>query len=397
MATALITDVLRGLADVLGPPGNGIALHEPRFAGREWELVRDCLDSGWVSSVGTYVDQFERMVAEACGGGRAVATVNGTAALHVACLLSGVRPGDEVLVPALTFVATANAVAYCQAIPHFVDVDAESLGIDPAKLRAHLRDIGVSAHGSLANRRTGRPIRALVPMHTFGHPAAMDELSAVADEFGLAVIEDATEAIGSTYRGRRVGGIARIGTLSFNGNKTVTTGGGGALVMSDGALWQAAKHLTTTAKVGHPWAFIHDQIGYNYRLPNINAALGVAQLEQLDIFLAAKRRLAEAFRRRFVSLKGARFFVERPDTRANYWLNAIVFDDTDLVARDAMLEAVNGAGYMVRPIWTAMHRLPMFASNPRDDLAVTEDLEARVINLPSSPKHGLSLPAQDMT
>ena len=379
------------LHDVLGQPGNGVTLHEPRFAGREWELVKDCLDSGWVSSVGAYVDQFEAMVATACGASHAVATVNGTAALHTALMLSGVQPGDEVIIPALTFVATANSVTYCHAIPNFADVEDSTMGLDPSKLRRYLARIGRNNGGLLVNTSTGRPIRAMVPMHTFGHPADMDQVLQVAAEFGLAVIEDATESLGSTYRGRPTGGIARLGTLSFNGNKTVTTGGGGAVVMNDKALWQETKHLTTTAKVRHPWAFVHDRIGYNYRLPNINAALGVAQMEQLGSMIEAKRLLARAYRARLADLAGLRFFEEPAGSQSNYWLNAVLLDTPDLTLRDAVLAATNVAGFMVRPIWTAMHRLPIYADAPRDDLSVTENLEARVINLPSSVKHGLAL------
>lgn len=395
MTPRVALDLLQVLTDVLGAPGAGIALHEPRFAGREWELVKDCLDSGWVSSVGAYVDRFEAMVAEACGTSHAVATVNGTAALHAALLVSGVRPGDEVIIPALTFVATANAVSYCHAIPHFADVDDATLGLDPDKLRRYLGRMATSRDGATINTSTGRPIRAVVPMHTFGHPVAMDEVMALAADFDLAVVEDATESIGSLYRGAKTGGIARVGTLSFNGNKTVTTGGGGAIAMNDEALWRETKHLTTTAKVRHPWAFVHDKVGFNYRLPNINAALGVAQMEQLGSMLQAKRRLAEAYRQRLDGVAGLRFYREREGTEANYWLNAVVLDRADIATRDAVLEATNAAGFMVRPIWTAMHRLPIYASVPRDDLSVTEDLEARVINLPSSARHGFDILGKD--
>jgi perosamine synthetase len=391
MSTFDVQPLIGALTDVLGPPGAGVALHEPRFAGREWILVKDCLDSGWVSSVGAYVDRFESMIAQACGASHAVATVNGTAALHTSLLLLGVCPGDEVIVPALTFVATANAVSYCHATPHFADVDAATLGLDPVKLRRHLEHIGQMQAGTLINRETGRPIRCVVPMHTFGHPVAMDELMTLAAEFGLALLEDATESLGSTYKGKPTGAIARLGALSFNGNKTVTTGGGGAIVMNDQALWQEAKHLTTTAKLRHPWAFVHDRIGFNYRLPNINAALGVAQMEQLKETVEAKRNLAAAYARRLAGFEGLTFVHEHPGMRANYWLNAVLLNTADPALRDSVLAATNAIGFMTRPIWTAMHRLPIYSQCPRDDLAVTEDLEARLINLPSSAKHGFAL------
>jgi perosamine synthetase len=384
-------EIIAGLRDVLGQAGDGVALHEPMFRGREWALVKDCLDSGWVSSVGAYVGAFEAKVAEACGANHAVAVMNGTAALHMAMLLSGVKPGDEVIVPALTFVATVNAVSYCHATPHFADVDARSLGLDPVKLRARLEQIGDITSDGLVNRETGRPIRAIAPMHTFGHPVDMDGLMALAEEFGLALIEDAAESLGSTYKGRKAGAIGRIGATSFNGNKTVTTGGGGAILMNDPDLHRRAKHLTTTAKVPHMWEFNHDEVGYNYRLPNLNAALGVAQMEQLPEMLAAKRRLAASYARRFAGVQGLAFYAERPDTEANYWLNVLLLDRSDRSLRDEVLTATNAAGYMTRPIWTAMHRLPMYAACPRDDLSVTEDLENRVINIPSSARHGFAL------
>lgn len=386
-----IPALLQALRGVLGPSSGMIALHEPRFAGREWDLVKDCLDSGWVSSVGRYVDLFEEKLGEICGASQpAVAIVNGTAALHAALLLSGVEPGDEVIVPALTFIATVNAVSYCGAFPHFVDADEHTLGVDVAKIGAHLDRIAVHRGGALFNTQTGRRIRAIVPMHTFGHPVDMDGLLALAHERGLAVIEDATESLGSTYHGKPTGALARIGTLSFNGNKIVTTGGGGAILTDDPDLRAEAKHLTTTAKQPHRWAFNHDRVGFNYRLPNLNAALGVAQLEQLDGFVAAKRELAKAYEKALEGVAGLRFFTEQLGTRANYWLNTILLDADDEAARDAVLAATNDAGFMTRPVWTAMHKLPMYKDMPRADLSVAESLERRIVNLPSSAKHGMT-------
>ena len=368
--------------------GDKAALHEPEFAGNEWSYVRDTIDTGWVSSAGSYVDRFEEMLAERLGVARVVATSNGTAALHLALLLAGVEPGDEVLTPALTFVATANAVTYCGAIPHFVDASEESLGIDPYRLAAHLAEIGERRASGLVNRRTGRRITALLPMHTFGHPVDLDPLLELAERFGLVVVEDAAESIGSLYKGRPTGALGSIGALSFNGNKTVTTGGGGAVVLGDRDLGNRAKHLSMQAKVDHRWEYIHDEIGFNYRMPNLNAALGCAQLEQLDGFLNDKRRLAERYADAFSDLAGVRFFVEPPFARSNYWLNAILLDEPDLQQRDAVLAATNAAGLMTRPVWRLMHRLPMYADAPRDSLEVAEALELRLINIPSSARLG---------
>ena len=389
MASVDIPGMVDALRGVLGSPEGFVALHEPRFAGREWELVKDCLDTGWVSSVGKHVDGFEAKVAETTGAGRAVAVVNGTAALHMALLLAGVRPGDEVIVPTLTFIATVNAVAYCSAHPHLVDSDLTTLGMDPDKLARRLDAIGQRRDGGLVNRETGRVIRAIVPMHTFGHPVDMDRLNAVASAFGVPVVEDATESLGTFYKGRPTGSLAPIGTLSFNGNKIVTTGGGGAVLTQDPALGARAKHLTTTAKAPHRWAFVHDEIGFNYRLPNINAALGVAQMEQLPGFLAAKRRLAEAYEQGLSGVRGLRFFREPEFARSNYWLNAVLLDADDEAERDRVLAATNDAGLMTRPVWTVMHQLPMYRDCPRDDLSTAESIARRLINIPSSAKHGL--------
>lgn len=380
-----VEGVVAAIRSVVGGPAG---LHEPEFAGNEWTYVRDAIDSGWVSSAGAYVERFEEMLAERVGVARAVATANGTAALHLALLLAGVRPGDEVLTPALTFVATANAVTYCGAIPHFVDVEERTLGLDPGKLSVHLSNVAERRDGGLWNRATGRRISAVLPMHTFGHPVDLDRLVAVADEFGIPVVEDAAESIGSLYRGRHTGGFGRVGALSFNGNKIVTTGGGGALVVDDEELGARAKHLSTQAKVPHRWEYVHDAIGFNYRLPNLNAALGCAQLEQLDGFLEDKRRLAERYADAFAGVAGVTFFTDPPNARSNYWLNAIILDEPDLASRDAVLAATNDAGFMTRPAWRLMHRLPAFQTAPRGDLVVAELLEARIVNIPSSARLG---------
>ncbi len=373
--------VLDAIRSVL-PATRPLPLHEPRFAGREWEYVKDCLDTGWVSSVGSYVDRFEAMVAECCGVPHAVAVMNGTAALHVALLLAGVKAGDEVLTPALTFIATTNAVSYCGAIPHFVDSNRETLGLDPAALDAYLATMAEPGRsGPPVNRATGRPIRAVVPMHTFGLPVDMVGIATVAERWGLVVVEDAAEAVGAAWRGRPLGSFASIGALSFNGNKIVTTGGGGAVLLADPEIARRAKHLTTTAKLPHAWRFDHDAVGFNYRMPNLNAALGCAQLEQLDGFVAAKQRLSDAYRRRLGNLPGVEMVQPPRDATGTVWLNVVLVPDE--AARDALLGRCNAEGLLVRPAWELMHRLPMYRDCPRAPLPIAEMLEARLVCLPS--------------
>ncbi|HYK02997.1 MAG TPA: LegC family aminotransferase [Thermoanaerobaculia bacterium] len=379
-----LQSVAAAVRRVLPPEMPRVALHEPEFAGREWEYVKDCLDSGWVSSVGSYVDRFEQQLAEFTGAGRAVAVANGTAALHVALILAGVEPGDEVLLPALTFIATANAVSYCHAVPHFADVEERTLGVDPEKLAAYLDDIGERRGGVFVNRHTRRAIRALIVMHSFGQPVDLDPVLELCARTGITLIEDAAESLGTYYKGRHTGSFGRIGTLSFNGNKIVTTGGGGAVLTQDAALGARAKHITTTAKVPHRWAYAHDEVAFNYRLPNLNAALGCAQLEQLPRFLAAKRALAEAYERELAPVAGVRFFRELPFAHSNYWLNVVLLDREHAAHRDELLALTNDSGIMTRPAWTPMHQLPMYSAAPRMDLSATEDLHARLINVPSS-------------
>jgi perosamine synthetase len=361
-----------------------ISLHEPRFAGNEWAYVKECLDTGWVSSVGTFVDRLEVDLASYTGVKRAVAVVNGTAALHICLMLAGVEAGDEVLVPALTFIATTNAVVYCGAVPHFVDSEERTLGLDPVRLAGYLAEIAKLRHDGCYNRGTGRRIKAVVPMHTFGHPVDLDPLLDVCKRFRIELIEDAAESLGSLYKGRHTGNWGRLSALSFNGNKIITTGGGGAILTNDEELATRAKHLTTTAKVPHRWEFTHDMVGYNYRLPNINAALGCAQLEQMPGFLANKRRLAECYAAAFEGVAGLRVFSEPEFARSNYWLNALLLDEELSAERDRLLVLTNDAGIMTRPAWTPMHRLPMFTECPRMELCVAESLERRIINIPSS-------------
>jgi len=383
MKTELM-EIVASLREVLPADRDFISLHEPHFAGNEWTYVKECLDTGWVSSVGAYVDRLETDLAVYTGVKHAVAVVNGTAALHICLILAGVEADDEVLIPALTFIATANAVTYCGAVPHFVDSEERTLGLDPVRLADHLIETAEVRPDGCYNRKTGRRIKAVVPMHTFGHPVDLDALSDVCSRFKIEMVEDAAESLGSFYKGRHTGNWGRLSALSFNGNKIITTGGGGAILTNNEDLAARAKHLTTTAKVPHRWEFNHDMVGYNYRLPNLNAALGCAQLEQLTGFLAQKRRLAERYAVALEAVEGLRFVSEPEFARSNYWLNALLLDEQLASKRDNLLALTNDAGIMTRPAWKLMHRLPMFADCPRMDLGVAESLERRLINIPSS-------------
>jgi perosamine synthetase len=384
---AILADqIVDAVRTVVGP--GAVALHEPCFAGNEWAYVKECLDSTFVSSVGKFVDRFEAELAAFTGAKHAVAVVNGTAALHIALRLAGVRPNDEVIIPALTFVATANAVSYCGAMPHFADSDERYLGMDPHALREYLHASTEIRGKQCVNRASGRVIRSVVPMHAFGHPVDIEAVCAVARDFHLSLVEDAAESLGSTIHGRHTGTFGLMGTLSFNGNKTVTTGGGGAIITDDTAIAEHAKHLTTTAKVAHRWEYRHDEIGYNYRMPNINAALGCAQLEQLPGFLEAKRRLFESYAAAFAGVREARLVAEPPGCRSNYWLQTLLLNSSVASQRDAILAATNDVGLMTRPTWTLMHRLAPYSGCPRMPLPVAESLEARLINLPSSARLG---------
>jgi perosamine synthetase len=379
-----VTTVVDAVRRAVGTPDGILALHEPVFGGNEVGYLEECIKSTFVSSVGKFVDRFENMLEEITGAKRAIAVVNGTAALHACFRLAGVEAGDEVISPTLTFIATTNAIAYCGATPHFVDSSFETLGMDSRALGARLDAIARRDSGGAINRETGRRIAAIVPMHTFGHPVDMDGINAIARHWAIPLVEDAAESLGSKYKGHVVGSRARLAALSFNGNKIVTTGGGGAILTDDEELGRRAKHITTTAKLPHKWAFEHDEIGFNYRLPNLNAALGCAQLEQLDGFLRSKRLLATAYDRAFAGVPGLRFAREPEGTTSNYWLNAILLDEAHSAMRDDVLTALNDAGFGARPAWTLMHQLPMFAACPRGDLRVAESIERRLINLPSS-------------
>jgi perosamine synthetase len=390
MSTATHSDaIIKALAGALGDVPLPISLHEPLFAGNEDQYVSSCIRDGWVSSVGAFVDRFEKELASACGAAYAVATINGTCALHAALVVSGVKPGDEVLVPSLTFVATANSVSHAGAIPHFVEAEAMSLGIDPVALEAHLKQIVTIKNNEAVNKQTGRVIRALVPVHVFGHPCQLEALQKVADAFHLTLIEDATEALGS-FIGKKPVGSHGMAVLSFNGNKIITTGGGGAVLMQSEADYKKLKHLTTTAKKPHPWAFEHDAIGWNYRLPNLNAALGCAQLEQLEGFVAAKRALAKRYQEVFAGVPGVHILKEPKGCKSNYWLVSLVADTLQEGWLEETLQALHNQRYLCRPLWTPLHQLPMYKNAPRSDLRLTESLSKRIINVPSSVKLGLA-------
>ena len=357
-----------------------IALHEPTFNGNEKKYLNDCIDSTYVSSVGKYVDMFEKEFAKKVGSKYAVATVNGTAALHVSLLLADVQSGDEVITQALTFVATCNAISYVGAKPIFVDVDLETMGLSPDFLKDFLQTNCEITNNKCINKTTGKTIKACVPMHTFGHPCKIEEMKNICDEWNITLVEDAAESLGSYYKKRHTGTFGTLGAFSFNGNKIITSGGGGVIVTDDEILAKRAKHLTTTAKMAHPYEYVHDEIGYNYRMPNLNAALLVAQLEQLDGFLVSKRELAHEYETFFKD--APMIFIKEPiDSESNYWLQAIMLESK--TQRDDFLEFTNSHGVMTRPIWRLMNELEMFKNCQSTTLKNSKYLEDRVVNVPS--------------
>lgn len=364
-----------------------VPLHAPLFIGNEKKYLAECIDTTFVSSVGKFVDRFEELVACYTGSKRAVVCVSGTNALHMGMLLVGVERDDEVLTQALTFIATCNAISYIGAHPVFLDVDRDTLGLSPLAVKRWLSGHAEVRNGQCYNKKTGRRIKACVPMHTFGHPMKIDELSAVCNEYHIELVEDAVESIGSFYKGRHTGTFGRVGAISFNGNKTITTGGGGMLLFQDEELGRLAKHLTTQAKVPHRWAFVHDHIGYNYRMPNINAALGCAQMENLDRYVSNKRETAERYREFFSRIPDVEFVVEPANSRSNYWLNAVLLKDRR--AQQSFLEYTNDHGVMTRPVWELMNRLEMFRGCETDGLENTVWLEERIVNIPSSVRLGV--------
>lgn len=360
---------------------NFIPLHEPRFIGNEKKYLNECIDSTFVSSVGAYVDRFEKEFALHVGSKYAVATVNGTAALHVSLVLMDVCENDEVITQPLTFIATCNAITYCGAKPIFVDVDKETLGLSPVALQKFLNENAEIKENICINKMTGKIIKACVPMHSFGHPCKIDAIKDICDTWHIALIEDAAESLGSYYKGKHTGTFGNVGAFSFNGNKIITSGGGGVIVTDDEVLAKRAKHITTTAKVPHKWEFVHDEVGFNYRLPNLNAALLVAQLEQVSYFLENKRALAKIYEDFFEDL-GVKCIKEPKDSKSNYWLNAIMLEDKE--QRDLFLEYTNSHGVMTRPIWTLMNKLEMFKTFQCGDLSNAIYLEERIVNIPSS-------------
>jgi perosamine synthetase len=358
-----------------------IPLHEPRFFGNEKKYLNECIDSTFVSSVGKFVDEFEEKIANYTGAKYAIATSNGTSALHISLLLVDVDKNSEVITQPLTFVATCNAISYCGAKPIFVDVDKDTMGLSPSALKYFLENHTRVKKQQCINNKTGKVIKACVPMHTFGHPCRIDEIKDICDHYHINVIEDAAESLGSLYKGKHTGTFGQVGVMSFNGNKIITAGGGGCIVTNDKALAKKAKHLTTTAKVPHKWDFNHDMVGYNYRMPNLNAALLVAQLENLDNFISSKRKLANVYET-FFNSNNYTFVKELMDSKSNYWLNSILLKNKQ--QRDEFLDETNSSSIMTRPIWTLMNKLSMFKNAQRGDLTNAEWLEQRVVNIPSS-------------
>ena len=359
-----------------------VPLAVPVFIGNEKKYLNECIDSTFVSSVGKFVDRFEEDTAKYTGCKRAVVCVSGTNALHMSLMLAGVQRDDEVLTQALTFIATCNALSYIGAHPVFIDVDKDTMGLSPVAVREWLAKNSEQKNGECYNKRTGRRVKACVPMHTFGHPVHLDELVEVLKEYHIELVEDAAESIGSLYKGKHTGTFGKVGALSFNGNKTITTGGGGMMLFNDEELGVYAKHITTQAKIPHRWEFRHDHIGYNYRMPNINAALGCAQLEHIEEYVASKRETAKAYEEFFKDIPEIEFFVDTPETRSNYWLNVVILKDKE--AQLDFLEYTNDNGVMTRPIWELMNRLPMFEKCEHDGLKNTIWFADRVVNIPSS-------------
>ena len=375
--------IVEKIRRIYSNPERFIPLHAPVFIGKEKEYLIECIDSTFVSSVGKFVDRFEKDIEKYTRAKKAVVCVNGTNALHLSLQLVGVQQEDEVITQALTFIATANAISYCKAHPVFLDVDRDTLGLSPVAVKKWLEENSFIKDGECYNKITGRRIKACVPMHTFGHPVKLDELIRVCEEYHIELVEDAAEGLGSYYKEKHVGTFGRIGVLSFNGNKTITTGGGGMLLFNDEKLAEHAKHLTTQAKVSHKWEFSHDAIGYNYRMPNLNAALGCAQLEVIEKIIDSKRKIAKEYQLLFEGLDVE--FIKEPDgCKANYWLNAVVLKDK--FQRDEFLNITNESGIMTRPIWNLMSDLPMFREAQRDSLKVSKWMEERVVNIPSSAK-----------
>ena len=380
--SSLPQKIVEAIRSVVGSEPAG--LHEPDFSGNEWIYVKECLDSTFVSSVGKFVDRFESDIANFTGAGHAVALVNGTAALHVALLLAGVQQGDEVLIPTLTFVATANAVTYCGGTPHFVDSETTTLGIDTRKLREYLSEYTEQRSNQCVNKTTGKVIRSIIPMHTFGHPVDIEGILAIAHDFNLTIIEDAAESLGSYYDGQHTGTFGLFGVFSFNGNKIITSGGGGIILTNNKELAAKAKHITTTAKLPHAWEYRHDEIGYNYRMPNINAALGCAQLEQLPLILKRKRDLFKKYKKAFAGISGINLINEASQSRSNFWLQTLLLEEDYSEDLNLILHETNQAGIMTRPSWVLMNELLPYNDCPHMNLDIAKSLSKRLLNIPSN-------------
>jgi perosamine synthetase len=377
----MFDDVVNFVRDIYGKEGV-IPLHAPLFVGNEKQYLNECIDSTYVSSVGKFVDKFEEKIAQFTGAKYAIATSNGTSSLHIALLLGNVNNNDEVITQPLTFVATCNAISYCGAKPIFIDVDKDTMGLSPSLLQAFLDKNTIVKDQQCINKITGKIIKACVPVHTFGHPCRVDDIKEICDKYNIFLIEDAAESLGSLFKNKHTGTFGQIGIISFNGNKVITGGGGGCIITDNKALANQAKHITTTAKVPHKWEYTHDMIGYNYRMPNLNAALLVAQLESLESFLVNKRKNAMAYRDFFAD-KAYNFFEEPAYSKSNYWLNTIILKDKR--QRDLFLNETNSKGVSTRPIWTLMNNLPIFKNAQCGELMNAEWLEERAVNIPSSP------------
>jgi perosamine synthetase len=358
-----------------------ISLHEPTFLGNEKIYLNECIDTTFVSSVGKFVDKFELKIAEYTGAKYAVSTTNGTAAIHIALLVSGIDKGDEVITQPLTFVATCNAISYCGAMPIFVDVDKSTMGLSPVSLNHFLKKNAIIKNNECINKKTGNRIKACLPMHTYGHPCKIDEIKLICKNYHIKLIEDAAESVGSFFRGKHTGTFGSMGVFSFNGNKIITGGGGGCIITNDRDLAEKAKHLSTTAKIPHQWEYNHDMVGYNYRMPNLNAAVLVAQLENLENFLTNKRKTAMAYKDFFAS-KVYDFFEEPVNSKSNYWLNTIILEDQE--QRDLFLRETNSEGIQTRPVWTLMNKSHIFINAQKEELKNSEWLEKRIVNIPSS-------------
>ncbi len=390
---SLVGDICTALTDALRHCEPPVLLHRPYLPPHAWDYVKACLDTGWVSSAGAYVTEFERKLSSFTGCAHVIATVNGTAALQTCLFLAGVRPDDEVICPTLTFVATANAIAHCGAVPHFIDVSSTRLSIDAELLEQHLNDIVTAGHSGPINRHTGRRLGGVCLMHCFGHSADIDPIVQTCRRFNIPLIEDAAESLGTYYKGQHTGRFGLLAAVSFNGNKILTTGGGGAILTDDPTLAEQARHVTTTGKVPHPWEFHHDVVAWNYRMPNINAAMGVAQLELLPALLQAKAAVAERYREAFAAIEGLTFLESPPESSSNHWLNNILLDHHSEGCRDAILNELNAIGYQTRPIWKPMHLLPMYQHCPRTSLSISESIYRRCISLPSSADLAVQWPA----